>query len=277
MHRAAPPWTSYHLLGASLSPTEHDPERLFAWSVRAVVDGFTPHGDYVAQAERAAERALPAAHVQTRMAQLIGLDANPVAALMTHCDGPDAFAARWNGFNALAPLGVQTMLVAPAAQPGALRRAARLDSAQAALRAWITTECVQQLARQAETATVRNDDPQPLATRAAALRLDRGALGDCILQPHADPAASLASCAHALGVSPRTLQRDLGARGLAFGTLRQAVRITRAGHALRTGTESLTEVAQAAGFFDSAHFAHAWRRACGLAPSHYRALATAQR
>lgn len=268
---------SYHLLGTSLEPAEHDPARLFAWAVRTAVDGFTTHADYVAQAERAAERALPPTHMQTRMAQLIGLDANPVAALMTCCTGPDAFAARWNGFNALAPLGVQTTLIAPAAQPGALRRAARLESAQSALRAWITSECVQQLAHRAETASLRSDDPQPLATRAAALQLDRGGLGDCILQLHADPAASLSSCAKALGVSPRTLQRDLGARDLAFGMLRQAVRLTHAGHALRTGTESLTEVAHAAGFFDSAHFTHAWRRACGLAPSHYRGLVAAGR
>lgn len=265
---------SYHLLGASLGAAEHDPVRLFAWAVRTAVEGFTTHADYVTQAESAAERALPAAHVQTRMALLIGLDANPVAALMTHCANADVFAARWNGFNVLAPLGVQTMLVAPAAQPGALRRAARLDSAQAALRAWVTTECVQQLAHRAETAPPRSDNPHPLATRAAALHLDRGALGDCLLQLQADPAASLSACAQALGVSPRTLQRDLGGRALAFGTLRQAVRLTRAGHDLRTGTGSLTDVAHAAGFFDSAHFAHAWRRACGIAPSHYRALAT---
>ncbi|MEO8901771.1 MAG: helix-turn-helix domain-containing protein, partial [Polyangiaceae bacterium] len=42
---------------------------------------------------------------------------------------------------------------------------------------------------------------------------------------------------------------------------------------LRQPAGSVTDIAHRCGFFDSAHFVRAWRRACSMAPSAYRDLA----
>jgi transcriptional regulator GlxA family with amidase domain len=124
---------------------------------------------------------------------------------------------------------------------------------------------------------------QALATRPAA-RAQPGRAGRrlgspawlhellALLHETAEPGLSLAQAGARLGRSPRQLQRDLAQASLGFATLRQAVRLERAQALLQDPTIELTEVAHAAGFFDSAHFNHCWWRACGLAPGQYRAL-----
>lgn len=264
-------WLSYHLLSASLAPAEHDPARLFAWTVETAVRGFVPHAAYAALADRAAARGLPMAHVEARMAGLLALDANPVAALMAGSGSQQALVRRWNGFNHQAPLGVHTLMTGPAGAP--LQRSARHAGAHSALRQGVTAACVQQLSRAVDRPAHEARHAPPLLARLAALHAGGGGLHDCTEHLHAQPAATLAECAQALGMSARTLQRMLEARGLRFTRLRQAVRITLAGQALRTGSGTLTGVALDAGFFDAAHFAHAWKQACGLSPSQYRQLA----
>lgn len=91
--------------------------------------------------------------------------------------------------------------------------------------------------------------------------------------PHA--AASLPRAARTLGLSPRTLQRRLGACGLTFDALLTDIRRDLATRRLREGAASITEIAMGLGYSDAAHFIRAFRRWEGLPPSTWRGLAAA--
>ncbi|WP_435103401.1 helix-turn-helix transcriptional regulator [Arhodomonas sp. AD133] len=86
---------------------------------------------------------------------------------------------------------------------------------------------------------------------------------------------TLARTATRLGVSARTLQRQLAREGVAIRQLKVGARVTLASGALIADAPSVTELAHALGFSDSAHFSHAFHRASGVTPSRYRAIAMA--
>lgn len=75
-----------------------------------------------------------------------------------------------------------------------------------------------------------------------------------------------------LGVSTRTLQRNLQAAGESFSGLVLRTRLARAHELLQDARLSLTDVAFAAGFSDQAHLTRAARTHWMLAPSQFRAL-----
>lgn len=264
-------WKSYHVLGAALAGVDAHPTQLFAWSVHAVVNGFVDHDAYLRTTARAAEERISAARLDTQMRLAIDFDANPIADLMKTSADDAAFVQRWNGFNQLAPLGVETLVSDDSA--AALRRKAKAEEPHRPLRDQVAQACVATLLPLRRDRPGREEEaPRRLAAHLMALNVARSGLEDCVAYLYGEPAAQLADCARALGSSSRTLQREFTALGLRFGALRQAVRLTAAGHLIRTRDVSLTEVAQSAGFFDSAHLVHAWRQSCGISPSQYRAL-----
>ncbi|QCI67693.1 helix-turn-helix domain-containing protein [Phreatobacter stygius] len=265
-------WKSYHLLGASLDPGPQEPRRLFAWSVNRVVNGFIDDADYHQAAARAARGRTTPGRLERQMTPLIALDANPIAELMRTAPDLASFERRWNGFNRSAPLGVDTSLSADGTVR--LHRAVRSAEADSAFRAQVIATCVGLILPSAQAAARGIDDARRLAVNARLLDGACAGLVDLVDCLYAEPAASLADCIAALGCARRTLQRDLARAGLSFSALRQAIRLTIAGHAIRTASGSLTMIAQTAGFFDSAHLVHAWRQACGITPSDYRRLAS---
>lgn len=263
-------WKSYYLLAASLDSAEEDPARLFARSVRRVVNGFIDHDDYMLRVTQAAQQPLPPGRLERQMAQLIGIDANPIADLMHASADSGVFASRWNGFNRMAPLGVQTLV--PDAPGAALRRTPRAMHADDHLRKQVAATCVAGLSPDSRARPPRKDAPRRLATQLDALNIACTSLQESIDYLYEEPAAQLADCVQALGCTSRTLQRELARTGLGFSALRQAVRLTMAGYAIRARGGSLTEIAHTAGFFDSAHFVRAWKDSCGITPSQYRDL-----
>jgi AraC-like DNA-binding protein len=264
-------WKSYHLLAASFSDLPTEPAPLFRWSVERVVDGLVDHSTYVEAVERKAMHPRVLAHVEARMPSLVCIDANPIAELMLTPPSHAAFQARWNGYNRRAPLGVETTL-STTGEPSRFRRA-HVATAHEDLQAQASSLCVGLLLPGA-SGPRRSEDACRLATQFGALGYRHSALEDCVDHLYEDPAATLDACAARTGCARRTLQRTLTHAGLNFRTLRQAVRLTIAGHAIRTGNGSLTFIAQAAGFFDSAHFVRAWKLSTGLTPSQYQLLAT---
>lgn len=90
-----------------------------------------------------------------------------------------------------------------------------------------------------------------------------------------DPATPLAAMARRLCVSRRTLQRRLEAGGTSFRALARTARVALAGASLReqAALPSLTSVAHACGFADSAHLSREFRALVGIQPSRFlRAL-----
>ncbi len=86
----------------------------------------------------------------------------------------------------------------------------------------------------------------------------------------ARPDATLRELATALGLSYHRMSHVFTqAVGLPFRSYRNFDRMCRAGRLFATG-RSFTGIAHAAGFSDSAHLSHTWRRRYGLSPSQAR-------
>ena len=115
---------------------------------------------------------------------------------------------------------------------------------------------------------------QLLLSRSSALFVPTKPYGRTHARNHRASSAARRAPLDAVRSSVRTLQRQLALHRLLFVLIRQAVRITIAGHRIRTSTESFAMTAQAAFYFDSAHMIHAWQTACGVTPSAYRSIAT---
>lgn len=83
---------------------------------------------------------------------------------------------------------------------------------------------------------------------------------------------SLEELAHAVGVSPRTLARKVGAGfGMTPQRFVQRVRVSHAVHLLETTREPVEEVAARVGYADSAAFRRTFRRHTGASPRAHRA------
>ena len=259
---------SYHLLTQALAPAPETPARLFAYAVAGALDGFVAHADYVRTAA-AAECAAPTdAALARRLALLLACDANPLAALVRAAADAEQFARRWNGINQRVALGVATVIGGP--RRAGARQPRRDADADSALRQRLMHNFIAQLGP--APAGVRASPSPGLQGIAALLGLANAAPGELSAALQQRPDAGLAACAKALGCSSRTLQRQLGAAGLTFGQLRQAVRVGLAGDLLRNTRAPLVEVALAAGFYDSPHFNRAIRLSSRLSPGEYRAL-----
>lgn len=76
--------------------------------------------------------------------------------------------------------------------------------------------------------------------------------------------------AELLGVSPRTLSRNLETEGIDLRQLANAIRFERACAMLLDSTRSVTEIAFRLGYRDVASFTHAFKRCSGKSPRLYR-------
>jgi AraC-like DNA-binding protein len=87
-----------------------------------------------------------------------------------------------------------------------------------------------------------------------------------------DTSLPMPTLAHRLNVSPRSLQRRLGEAGTTFRNLARTARVALAGVSLAHGdpaVASLTSVAYACGFADSAHLSREFRSLAGVQPSKF--------
>jgi AraC-like DNA-binding protein len=82
--------------------------------------------------------------------------------------------------------------------------------------------------------------------------------------------STFGSTAAALGIAPRTLQRQLAESDLSYSQLLEFVRIETAKHRLAKNGEPISAIANDLGYKQSTHFSRAFRRVCGLSPSEFR-------
>lgn len=264
---------SYHLLRAGLDDALRSPVDLFSWSVRGAVSGLVSHASYIARSRDARSRGAAHAPSDRRFGELVSLDANPVARLLAGARSEASLQLGWNAYNRKAPLAVDTEWTL---EPEPLRRRLKSGVEDDGFRRDTIAACIEGLRLAAFKSSAQPERTLVAVWRALGER-DR-LVGDAIEGVYEDPAADVAVSAVRLGCSPRTLQRKLNDSGLSFSALRQAVRIDLAGMLMRAqAPRSLTEIAQTAGFFDSAHLARAWQQACGIAPSVYLQLAAQMR
>lgn len=257
-------WQSYHLLTACADDASQgvDP---FAWVVAGVVRGFVAHEDYVATTARSrlAERT---ADVAVRTARWASLDANPLVELLLL--GPDRAVLErgWNELNRLSSLGVESRFEG---ERGLVRTCRSVDG-DTTLRARIANASFAWLLERIGRANAGAVGPRRLLSTRRDLRGRSDGVADVVEHLYEAPTVDVRGAAKALGCSRRSLQRELTRASLSFRSLRQAVRLTTAASALRESDDSLTAIAHASGFFDSAHFCRAWRQSTGVSPSTYR-------
>ena len=77
--------------------------------------------------------------------------------------------------------------------------------------------------------------------------------------------------AQSLGLSERTLRRQLSDEGHNFRDLLAQARYAKAQHLLKHTTLSTEAIAQQLGYAESAAFIHAFQRWAGMTPSAFRA------
>jgi len=115
----------------------------------------------------------------------------------------------------------------------------------------------------------RNDE---VVVRYLARLGQSGVLGrtrQALLETLPSGAPSKPEIARRLGMSPRSLQRQLAAEGTSFKELLDEARLTLARSYLEEGRLPVTEIAFVLGFADTSAFSRAFRRWTGVAPSDY--------
>ena len=118
-----------------------------------------------------------------------------------------------------------------------------------------------------------NDD----LTRRYLAQIGRTTLVDRVrsaIAEHLTGDPSPAAIGPALGMSARSLQRQLKAEGTTYAEIREDLRRELARAYLRDRALSITEIAFLLGFEDSSAFARAFRRWTGISPSEFRAQPT---
>jgi AraC-like DNA-binding protein len=95
------------------------------------------------------------------------------------------------------------------------------------------------------------------------------------LVPLAGARPAMEEVATGLGVSPRTLRRQLESEGTSFRALSEEVTMGLAEEFLSSGTLTVEEVAVRLGYSEAASFTRAFARARGISPGEYRRQAGA--
>jgi len=92
-----------------------------------------------------------------------------------------------------------------------------------------------------------------------------------------EPSLTVDRVASSLGLSTRTLQRELAKRGVSFTQVISDARMTRATEWLRRTDKSVLEIALEIGYTDASNFTRAFRRRAGFSPRDYREAISANR
>ncbi len=187
---------------------------------------------------------------------LEAIDLPAFSLIAAHLDDVAAYAQR---------LG-RVAIVRPSGMVGAILGGLFADAVQAKFHAALFAD-----AAEAFRWLGRDDASARIAGLLAAVRGDPPLLRQLRDQLAAQPRASLASTARALGLSERSLSRRLGELSTSFRAELHRARL-RAAEAMLIGSDAKLEaVAEAVGFQSRAHFSEFFHGATGETPSAFRA------
>ena len=113
--------------------------------------------------------------------------------------------------------------------------------------------------------------PAPTPQRASPLDTVAKTLTACLEPYLLEHCPSIQDSADLMGLSVRSLQRELKAEELSYRRLVDDLRFSKALAALRSGHTDLTELALMLGYADETAFSRAFRRRSGVSPSAYQA------
>lgn len=263
---------AYHLLPRVLMPVADDKARLGAL-FGGLLQGFV-NGPAYWQAARGSQGRLAPSVIDSRLRELIASDANPIVPLVLESGSAAVMATRWNALHRGWQLPIDTLLDSDSGGERKLVRHCHAEGVDCELQGRIMASCIGLLDSAVGTGPRAIKPATGLDALVQAQGFERSVVAEGLqlLQDLPDK-LPLPRVAQALGCTTRTLQRELQRFGLTWPALRTALRLHRAAAHLRHGTRSLTEIAHDSGFYDSAHFANAFRRSAGVSPSLYRSIA----
>ncbi len=107
--------------------------------------------------------------------------------------------------------------------------------------------------------------------------LDDRAFVDSVRAAISSDALTIERCASEMGVSRRTIQRQLAASRLTFQELVNQFRLQSAAEMLADENTSIIEIATKLGYANSANFSRAFQRLSGVTPTQFRHNFTSRR
>lgn len=259
---------AYHTVVAAMEGRgRFDPRERFVMAIKACVDGHVPYLRYRHAASKKRSQGWNEDSVARAVFDWLHSDLNPAVQLGRLA--PDAIRGLglYNLYNQSVNLGVQTKVDANGVSR-VLKTSDRDDELCAAgalaVMGWIGREIAQR--KPGQTPNLLSGwqvasylGANPLASAQAMHLLEDG--GD--VEPQ--------TLALSLGVSLRTLQRQVAREGLTLTSLRMAARQQRALRLLASGA-NLSQAAAMAGYADHAHMTRGLKTACGLTPRQMAAL-----
>lgn len=259
---------AYHTVVAAMEDRGRlDARERFAMAIKACIDGHAPYAQYRKAAAEKRALGWSEDRVSRAVFDWLHSDLNPAVQLGRLAPDPARGLALYNLYNQSVNLGVQTTVDAAGVRrhlAGGDRDDDLCAAGALAILGWIGRELTQR--KPGAPGTMLSGwqvASYPGANDMASAEVMR------LLEETSDnePCALAA----ALGVSRRTLQRQVASEGLTLTSLRMAARQQRALRLMAGGT-GLCQVAAMAGFSDHAHMARSVKKACGLTPRQMAAL-----
>jgi len=273
---------AYQTLLRTLRATAIPPDALFRSSVHSVIRGFVPAEAYWhACAEKASAPRL-AQQMRANAQLALFTDLNPVAELLRNSKSLVHFSGTWNALHQQWNISVVTELAFD--DIGRMRCTRRAEETmgepvrEAVIQALIEELCKGAASRHdgQDAKGIPQRNMNGLLSLSQDLGLQHHLHHDLLFALDENPSMTISEAAGTLNQSVRSVQRALHHIGLTYPNLRSACRMLKATRFLHSSGMTLTEIAQEAGFFDSAHFSKAFLRSSGVNPSKYREIAASR-
>lgn len=255
---------AYHtVVNAMRDRLRTDPGARFALAIKTAINGHYPHLWYRLAARERRQAGWSEHHVSLAIVDWLHSDLNPAVQMLRLARDNEHAVAAYNLYNDSAPLSIRTEL-----RNGAVRRSLVHVTQDDELCAAGSIAVVRWLETEARKRVHARVAPQQATAWNVALYLGverlAGAEASRLLDQEGD--LDLPALAARLGVSSRTLQRQLASEDLSVSELRQASRQTRALALMQGRRPRLSDIAVEAGFADQAHMARCLKKASGLTP-----------
>lgn len=270
---------AYHIAVHSLEARSGlTPLARFTLALHHAMSGHLHYSRAFDAARESKRRGTSLGQIEASVAQWVETDLNPMVQT-AKCMNSSAEAIRWfNAYNRSAPLGIRTTV---GERAGSWKDMADISSAATRVRTGLheDLECSRatafailgDLIRRAEAHGRAGLDvvPRTVADVAFFFGVESSAAAEVCAVFEAEGSMRVAHLARHLGASQRSLERKLRTEGVTAESLRSATRLVRATARLKT-QESLTTIAVAEGYSDSAHMSRAFQASCGMTPSMLR-------
>ena len=269
---------SFHIAPRALDlERPFSPKRLFADSVRHVIDGHVAAEPYYRIATKSSALGLKDSALERRMRELFALDLNPLICMTRQLNAEIALFKAWNTWQKHVSLAVRTVIRGDSTKSFSVDRrqvSYAVDPPAARNAGLCAIDILRGVARDNRAGGDLSDHQakRRLSGVAAELGLQHTLVFEAAQYFEQSRGTKVTQLCRALGCHRRTLERQFKEFGLTAEHIKMASALVGATNSL-WGSASLVEIAVDHGFSDQAHMTRTFRHACGMPPSVLRELA----